>query len=152
MVAHTVMNAFFVSNDFRDAVEVYIVLDSSEDFPRTIRLSSSEGLSLAGFHEEAIIELVEKALKESQNLQKDETRAITKGLQISGSNIPNGFYAIYIEAIKPQVTLPDILINVTNGSFSQLYPFNQSELQIKIIYLLSFELMKTFSLPEREKK
>lgn len=84
VVAHSVINAFFVSNGFRKDVEVYIVLDSSEDFPRTIKLSGSEGLSIAGFHEEAVLDLIEKALKESQGLQKDETRLIAPGLHISG--------------------------------------------------------------------
>jgi tRNA (pseudouridine54-N1)-methyltransferase len=84
VIAHSVMNAFFVSNDFRKNVEVYIVLDRSADFPRTIRLSGDEGLSIDGFHEAAIIELIEKALKESQGLQKDETKDIAPGLQISG--------------------------------------------------------------------
>ena len=78
------MNAFFVSNDFREDVEVYIVLESSEDFPRTIKLSGGEGLSLSGFHEEAIIEVVEKALKESVGLQKGETQMIAPGLHIYG--------------------------------------------------------------------
>lgn len=84
VVAHSVINAFFVSNGFRDNVEVYIILDSSEDFPRTIKLSSHDGLSITGFHEEAVIELVEKALKESHGLQKDETRTIAPGIKISG--------------------------------------------------------------------
>jgi tRNA (pseudouridine54-N1)-methyltransferase len=84
VVAHTVMNAFFVSNGFRDDVEVYIVLDSTEDFPRTIHLSGSKGLSIAGFHEDAVLTLVEKALKDGQGLQKDETRQIAPGLAISG--------------------------------------------------------------------
>lgn len=84
IVAHSVMNAFFVSNDFRDDVEVYIILDRSDDFPRTIKLSSSEGLSIAGFHEEAIIDLVETALKNAQGLMKDETRTVLPGVQISG--------------------------------------------------------------------
>lgn len=84
VVTHSVINAFFVSNDFRKDVEVYIILDSSEDFPRTIKLSANEGLSLSGFHEEAVLQLVEKALKESPGLQKDETMTIAPGLQISG--------------------------------------------------------------------
>jgi tRNA (pseudouridine54-N1)-methyltransferase len=84
VVAHSVINAFFVSSDFRDDVEIYIILDSSEDFPRTIKLSSNDGLSLAGFHEEAVLELVEKALKDSPGLRKDETKIIAPGLQISG--------------------------------------------------------------------
>lgn len=84
VVTHTVINAFFVSNGFREDVEVYVVLDSSEDFPRTIKLSGGEGLSIAGFHEEAALDLIEKALKDSQGLQKDETRMLAPGLQISG--------------------------------------------------------------------
>jgi len=85
VIAHSVINAFFTSNGFREDVEMYIILESSEDFPRTIKLSGNEGLSIAGFHEEAVIELVEKALKDSQGLQKDETKIIAKGLQITGS-------------------------------------------------------------------
>lgn len=84
VVTHSVINAFFISSGFRDETEVYIILDSSEDFPRTIKLSGNEGLSIAGFHEEAVIELVIKALKDSNGLQKDETRILAPGLQISG--------------------------------------------------------------------
>lgn len=84
VIAHSIMNAFFISNDFRRDVEVYIVLDSSEDFPRTIKLSSNEGLSLEGFHEEAMITLLEYALKNSIGLQKDETRLIAPGVQVCG--------------------------------------------------------------------
>lgn len=84
VVAHTVINAFFVSNDFRNDVEVYIVLDSSENFPRTIKLSSKDGLSIAGFHEDAVLQVIETALKMSPDLQKNETRAIAPGLTISG--------------------------------------------------------------------
>lgn len=84
VVAHTVINAFFISNGFRENVEVYIILESSEDFPRTIKLSSNDGLSIGGFHEESVVELVEMALKNSPNLHKDETQTIAPGVQISG--------------------------------------------------------------------
>lgn len=84
VVAHSVMNAFFISNGFRQDVEVYIILDSSEDFPRTIKLSGNEGLSINGFHEEAVVELVESALKNSSGLQKNETRDLGQGIQING--------------------------------------------------------------------
>ncbi len=84
VIAHSVINAFFISQGFREDVEVYIVLDSSENFPHTIKLSSAEGLSLSGFHEEAVLELIEKALKNSSGLQKDETRKISDGLHING--------------------------------------------------------------------
>jgi tRNA (pseudouridine54-N1)-methyltransferase len=98
VVAHSVINTFFVSSDFRENVEIYIVLDSSEDFPRTIKLASkltikmpgessgteTEGISLSGFHEEAVLELIERALIEGRGLRKDETRRIAPGLEISG--------------------------------------------------------------------
>ena len=84
VVAHSVINAFFISSAFREDVEVYIVLDSSDDFPRTIKLSSADGLSMSGFHEEAVIGLVEKALKDTRCLHKDETCVVDKGVQVSG--------------------------------------------------------------------
>ena len=79
-----VINAFFVSNGFREDVEVYIVLDSSEDFPRTIKLSGNDGLSIEGFHEEAVIDVIEKALKDSQGIQKDEIKKISPGVEVNG--------------------------------------------------------------------
>lgn len=84
VVAHSVINAFFISKGFREDVEFYIVLDSTQDFPRSIKLSGSDGLSIAGFHEEAVLSLLEKALKNSQGLRKDETKIIEAGIQISG--------------------------------------------------------------------
>jgi tRNA (pseudouridine54-N1)-methyltransferase len=84
IVAHCVMNAFFISNGFRQDVEVYIVLESSHDFPRTLHLVAEEGLSLGGFHEAAILSLIEKALKESIYLKKDETQTIQAGVSIHG--------------------------------------------------------------------
>jgi len=84
VVAHSVINAFFLSNAFREDVEVYIVLDSSQDFPRTIKLSSNDGLSLAGFHEDAVLTAIEKALQNSQDLQKDQIKKIAPGIEIMG--------------------------------------------------------------------
>jgi tRNA (pseudouridine54-N1)-methyltransferase len=84
IIAHVIMNAFFISNGFRKDAEVYIVLDSAKDFPRTIHLSGTEGLSITGFHEAAGLQLIEKALKESVGLKKDERRPIMPGLIIHG--------------------------------------------------------------------
>lgn len=84
VIAHCIINAFFISNDFRNDVEVYIVLDSAEDFPRTIKLSSNEGLSIAGFHENAVLDILEYALKNASDLKKDEMRDISPGIKIIG--------------------------------------------------------------------
>ncbi|MBA2648646.1 MAG: tRNA (pseudouridine(54)-N(1))-methyltransferase TrmY [Legionella sp.] len=84
VIAHSVINAFFISSDFRRDVEVYIVLDSSEDFPRTIRLAGNEGISISGFHEEAVLQLIEHSLKQSQGLQKDKMVQVAPGVQVYG--------------------------------------------------------------------
>ncbi|NNM58848.1 MAG: tRNA (pseudouridine(54)-N(1))-methyltransferase TrmY [Legionellales bacterium] len=83
VVAHTIINAFFLSSGFREDVEVYIVLESTPDFPRTLKFSSSEGLSFAGFHEQAIFDVIEHALRTGHSMYKDETRSVSSGLQIS---------------------------------------------------------------------
>ncbi|MDA8561866.1 tRNA (pseudouridine(54)-N(1))-methyltransferase TrmY [Gammaproteobacteria bacterium] len=84
IIAHSIINAFFVSNNFRSDVEVYIVLESSETFPYTIKLSSNDGLSLYGFHEEAIINLFEETLKKVVSLQKDESIVTSPGVEVFG--------------------------------------------------------------------
>jgi tRNA (pseudouridine54-N1)-methyltransferase len=84
VILHSVMNAFFVASGFRDDVEIYIVLDSSEDFPRTIKLSSENGLSISGFHEKAILELIETILKSSIKIQKNESLLLGPGIEVLG--------------------------------------------------------------------
>ena len=49
IIAHTLANAFYFSNGMRSDVEVYVVLDSVPDFPRTLKFSSNNGLSFPGF-------------------------------------------------------------------------------------------------------
>jgi len=82
VIAHCVMNAFFISNGFREDVVVNIILDSAQDFPRTIQLS--KGISFEGFHEDAILSVIENVLRESEGLQKNESRMIAHGLHIHG--------------------------------------------------------------------
>lgn len=84
VIAHSVMNAFFVSNDFRTDVEFYLVLESSVDFPRTIRLAGGEGLSFSGFHEQAIFDVLERALRQGAVIEKNETKKLFPGVDISG--------------------------------------------------------------------
>lgn len=83
IIAHTLMNAFYFSNGMREDVEVYVVLESSEDFPRTLKFFSNEGLSFAGFHEEAILEKVMSALAKSK-VAKNECEKIEPGIEIYG--------------------------------------------------------------------
>lgn len=84
VIAHSVMNAFFVANDFRKEVTVFVILDSSEDFPRTVKLTGSEGLSFAGFNEKAILSVFVNALSKTTLLQKNEMIEIEKGVTVIG--------------------------------------------------------------------
>jgi tRNA (pseudouridine54-N1)-methyltransferase len=127
VVAHSVINAFFISSDFRSDVEVYIVLDSSEDFPHTIKLTSEDGLSLAGFHEEAVIGLIEKSLKDSRGLLKDETRTVAPGVQVSGF----GFEKLISGLIK---TRPLYLLDRKGGDI------RDTQLEPNPIFILSDHL------------
>lgn len=84
IIAHTVINAFYYSQGMRDDVEVYIVLDSTPDFPRTLKLSSQAGLSFPGFHEHAILQVLSLALKQGAQLTSAQQLNIAPGIEIYG--------------------------------------------------------------------
>lgn len=84
IIAHTLANAFYYSNGMRSDVEVYIVLDSSPDFSRTLKFSSNNGLSFPGFHEQAILEVVSAALAQGKNITKDRIMTVAPGIEICG--------------------------------------------------------------------
>jgi tRNA (pseudouridine54-N1)-methyltransferase len=84
VVLHSIMNAFFVASSFRQDVEFYLVLDSAEDFPKTIYLNSAQGLSLEGFHESAILKLLEETLKNAHRLSLGDELEVAKGVKILG--------------------------------------------------------------------
>lgn len=84
VLAHCIMNAFFLSSGFRNNVEVYLVFDSSATFPHTLHFDGSQGLSIGGFHEEAVLSLIEKAFQHTEPLLKNATRTVAPGLSISG--------------------------------------------------------------------
>lgn len=84
IIAHTLANAFYYSNGMRSDVEVYVVLDSAPDFPRTLKFSSNNGLSFPGFHEHAILGVVASALARGSNVAKGETQIIESGIEICG--------------------------------------------------------------------
>ena len=84
IIAHTLANAFYVSNGMRPDVEVYIILDSTPDFPRTLKFSSNGGLSFPGFHEQAILAVVSSALARGTSVKKNAVQAIQPGIDIYG--------------------------------------------------------------------
>lgn len=82
ILAHTLMNAFFVAQSHRDDVVVYLVLESTADFSRTVRFEGAAISGLGGFHEQAWLAKIARALEASRGMGKDERREVEPGLEV----------------------------------------------------------------------
>lgn len=82
ILAHTLMNAIFVAQSHRPHVVVYLVLESTQDFSRTIRFEADAMHELGGFDERALLGKVAKALDASRGLGKEETRPVESGVTV----------------------------------------------------------------------
>jgi len=82
ILAHTLMNAIFVAQSHRADVTVYLVLESTADFSRTIRFHANTMHELGGFDERALLGKVGKALDASRGMGKEETRPVESGVTV----------------------------------------------------------------------
>lgn len=82
ILAHTLMNAIFVAQSHRPDVVVYLVLESTADFSRTIRFDANAMQDIGGFNEHALLGKVAKALDASRGMAKDETRPVESGVTV----------------------------------------------------------------------
>jgi len=82
ILAHTLMNAIFVAQSHRPGVVVYLVLESTQDFSRTIRFEVDAMHELGGFDERALLGKVAKALDASRGMGKEETRPVESGVSV----------------------------------------------------------------------
>ncbi|RZA33751.1 MAG: tRNA (pseudouridine(54)-N(1))-methyltransferase TrmY [Lysobacteraceae bacterium] len=82
ILAHTLMNAFFVAQSHRPDVIVYLVLESTKDFSRTIRFEVNAMHEITGFDERALLGKVAKALDASRGMGKEETRPVESGVTV----------------------------------------------------------------------
>ncbi len=82
ILAHTLMNAIFVAQSHRPDVVVHLVLESTQDFSRTIRFDANEMHELGGFDERALLGKVAKALDASRGMGKEETRPVESGVAV----------------------------------------------------------------------
>jgi tRNA (pseudouridine54-N1)-methyltransferase len=82
IIAHTLMNAIFVAQSHRAGVVVYVVLESTQDFSRTIQFDVNAMHELRGFDERALLGKVAKALDVSKGMGKEEQRAVESGLSV----------------------------------------------------------------------
>jgi tRNA (pseudouridine54-N1)-methyltransferase len=82
ILAHTLMNAIFVAQSHRDDVMVHLVLESTQDFSRTICFTASEMRDIGGFHEQALLTKVAKALDISIGMTKEGERNVEAGITV----------------------------------------------------------------------
>ena len=82
ILAHTLMNAIFVAQSHRADVVVYLVLESTADFSRSIRFEASAMHDIGGFDERALLGKVAKALDASRGMGKEETRPVESGVTV----------------------------------------------------------------------
>ena len=82
ILAHTLMNAVFVAQSHRPDVIVYLVLESTQDFSRTVRFEVNAMHEIGGFDERALLGKVAKALDISRGMGKEETRPVESGVSV----------------------------------------------------------------------
>ncbi len=82
ILAHTLMNAIFVAQSHRADVVVYLVLESTQDFSRTICFDVNAMHEIGGFDERALLGKVAKALDASMGMGKEETRPVESGVTV----------------------------------------------------------------------
>ncbi len=82
ILAHTLMNAIFVAQSHRPDVVVYLVLESTQDYSRTVRFEADAMHELNGFNEQALLGKVAKALDASRGMGKEETRPVESGVTV----------------------------------------------------------------------
>jgi tRNA (pseudouridine54-N1)-methyltransferase len=82
ILAHTLMNTIFVAQSHRDDVVVYLVLESTLDFSRTICFRASELAHIGGFHEQNLTNKIAKALTASKGMTKEQLREVEPGISV----------------------------------------------------------------------
>ena len=82
ILAHTLMNAIFVAQSHRADVVVYLVLESTQDFSRTLRFEANAMHDIGGFDERALLAKVAKALDASRGMNKEEARPVESGVTV----------------------------------------------------------------------
>jgi len=82
ILAHTLMNAIFVAQSHRADVIVHLVLENSKDYSRTISFHSNDMRDIGGFHEQALLGKIARALDVSRGMGKEESRLVESGITV----------------------------------------------------------------------
>jgi tRNA (pseudouridine54-N1)-methyltransferase len=82
ILAHALMNALFVAQSHRDDVIVHLVLESTQDYSRTVSFLSSDMKTIGVFHEKALLSKIALALDVSQGMGKEQQRNVEPGISV----------------------------------------------------------------------
>lgn len=82
ILAQTLINTLLLSKDHYRDVLIYLVLEGSKDFSRTIRFDSNCLQDLGGFHEGAMLAKIADALDRSSELSKEEEIEADAGINV----------------------------------------------------------------------
>ena len=82
ILAHTLMNAIFVAQSHRPDVVVHLVLESTQDYSRTISFDANAMHEIGGFDERALLGKVARALDASRGMGKEEARPVESGVTV----------------------------------------------------------------------
>jgi tRNA (pseudouridine54-N1)-methyltransferase len=82
ILAHTLMNAIFVAQSHRPDVVVHLVLERTADYSRTVTFSSNDIRDIGGFHEQALLGKIARALDASRGMGKEESRPVESGIAV----------------------------------------------------------------------
>lgn len=82
ILAHTLMNAMFVAQSHRAGVVAYLVLESTQDYSRTLRFEVSAMRDIGGFDERALLGKIAKAVDVSRGMGKEEERPVETGVSV----------------------------------------------------------------------
>ncbi|WP_165313635.1 tRNA (pseudouridine(54)-N(1))-methyltransferase TrmY [Vibrio ziniensis] len=82
ILAHGIMNAIFTAQSHREDAVIHLVLESTQDFSRTITIDANTISDIGGFHESALIALLVKALDKSLGMTKEQIREVQAGLTV----------------------------------------------------------------------
>jgi tRNA (pseudouridine54-N1)-methyltransferase len=82
ILAHTLMNAIFVAQSHRDDVIVHLVLESTQDYSRTVSFYANQLGETGGFHEQALLQKIAAALDVSIGMGKEQLRQVEPGMTV----------------------------------------------------------------------
>lgn len=115
ILAHTLMNALFVAQSHRDDVTLYMVLESTRDYSRTLCFDSAQMGHIGGFHEQALLGLIAQALDASAGMDKEQQRTVAPGITVRTQSFEKLVQALAVE--QP------LFVMDKKGAPIQDYPF-----------------------------